>query len=422
MDKKELKYVRGEYRKDSPADIYLYDDIESWSAENFLDELNWLINYVEPSIIRVHINSAGGSAIEGVGIFSRILDSPIPIHTYNDGLAGSIASCIWAAGSKLFMKDYALLFIHNPFIEGSSKANEQESQIIKAFTAQLATIYKKRFGFDDDTIKAIMDGKEKEDGTFFTADEAVLKGFLSPLNVIATDENLKMSVAAMLGGSKDLSKIMSVMNSVQVPEKQKEEIESITNKSIEISKSIEMEKQEVTVSVYAALLGLTGNKATEENVQASIKELKAKADGFDSMKAELDNVKASLQEVNTKLAGAEAAKDNLQKDLDEVNAALKDYQKKEEDEKNAQILALVEDAVNSCKINKEAKDSWIEMAKANFELTKSTLDSIPAREQISKEIAKENETEVKDGLKTTEEEVNEKVEAVVGKDFKFRHL
>ena len=422
MDKKQLNYVRGECKTGFPADIYIYDDIESWSTEKFLDELNWLIDYIKPSIIRVHINSAGGSAIDGVGIFTRILDSPIPIHTYNDGLAGSIASCIWAAGSELYMKDYALLFIHNPFIEGTSNADEQENQIIRAFTTQLSTIYKKRFGFDDETIKAIMDGKENEDGTFFTADEAVQKGFLPQANVVVTDENLKMSVAATLKGAKGLSEIVKVFNFVKAPEKQNPEIKTITNKSIEISKSIEMEKQEVTVSVYAALLGLTGNKATEENVQAGIKELKAKADGFDSMKAELDKVKANLQEASTKLAGAEAAKNNLQKDLDKVNAALKDYRKKEEDEKNASILALVEEAINSCKINKEAKDSWIEMAKANFDLTKATLDSIPARKQISKEIANEQTEEVKDGLKTTEEEMKEMVAKVVGENFQFRHL
>lgn len=420
MDIDKLKFIKGECKTGVPADIYLFDDVDYWSTDAFMSELNWLIDYVCPSVIRLHINSAGGVCIDGIGIFSRIIDSPIPVHTYNDGLAGSIASCIWAAGKEMFMKDYALLFIHNPFIDGGT-GKKSGDQIVKAFTAQISMIYKKRFGFTDEEVKKIMDGEEGNDGTFFTATEVVERGFINSDHVIETD--MKDRVAASLEGIKDLGKILNVMNSANAPEKQMVCEKTITNKNTQPTKFLDlMENNEKSVSVYAALLGLTGKEATEENVQKNISELKAKAEKYDSAKAELEEAKNSLQEANTKLAGAETAKNNLQNSLDEANAALSVYREKEAQEKEDLIKNLVEGAINDCKISSESKDSWMEMARNNFDLTKSTLDSIPAREKISEKIAESSKEEVKDGLKSTEEEIKDKVDQVVGKDFEFRHL
>ena len=64
------------------------------------------------------------------------------------------------------------------------------------------------------------------------------------------------------------------------------------------------------------------------------------------------------------------------------------------------------------------------MAEANFTLAESTLSSIPAREQITQEIANDpkNIQAATETIKTVEEKMSEKVNAVVGEKFEFKRL
>ena len=90
----------------------------------------------------------------------------------------------------------------------------------------------------------------------------------------------------------------------------------------------------------------------------------------------------------------------------------------------ARIETLVEDAINAGKIDREAKAEWVKMAEANLSLAESTLASIPAREKISEEIAKDpdNVQAAAAAAKTAEEKMAEKVNEVVGENFKFGKL
>jgi hypothetical protein len=56
------------------------------------------------------------------------------------------------------------------------------------------------------------------------------------------------------------------------------------------------------------------------------------------------------------------------------------------------------------------------MAQANLETVKTTLDSIPAREVISQQIANDpaNKDHIEEGLKDAQAKMAEKVKAVVG--------
>lgn len=64
------------------------------------------------------------------------------------------------------------------------------------------------------------------------------------------------------------------------------------------------------------------------------------------------------------------------------------------------------------------------MATANITLAESTLASIPAREKISAEIAKDpgNVQAATEAAKTAEQLMAEKVTEVVGRNFEFRKL
>lgn len=410
MKQQQFKYIKGMVQQGNPADIYFFTDVDGWSVDNFLWEFNYLVDR-NVSQINIHVNSCGGSVVDGMSVFSRILDCKIPTACYNDGLAASMGSIIWAAGQEVYMKDYALLMIHNPFID--DQGSKQFNQITEAFKQQLQTIYKKRFGLSDEEIEAIMNGEEGNDGTFFTAEQAVEKGFLPADHVIETPAAVKSKVNAIVKGGYDLSKLKAVMNEVSdftVP----------TVKSNVNSNNKTMTENEITV--FAALLGMTGKEANVESVSAQITALKAKAEQFDTLKAALDEKEKELGTVKTELEGSKASVANLTADLDEVKSELGKYKEAEVEAQKARIDALVEDAINACKINKDDKETWVKMAENDYELAKSVLDKIPARQDISKTIAHVDEPVAQQELQSEEEKIEAKVNEVVGKEFQFRTL
>ena len=415
MENQQFKYIKGAVKKGCPADIYFYTDVDYWSVDDFLWELKWLIKD-EVSKINVHINSAGGTCVDGISVFSRLIDCPIPTACYNDGLAASMASIIWAAGQEVYMKDYALLMIHNPFIDG--KSGKTYNQVTEAFTQQLKTIYKKRFSLSDEEIDAIMNGEEGNDGTFFTSEEAIEKGFIAADHVIETPTALKGQITAELKAQTGVGAIKAVMNKyVELPknviEQEQDNINIHQNKD-------KMKENEITV--FAALLGMTGEKATVEGVSAQITSIKAKAEKYDTLKASYDEVNKKLSTAQTELEGAKASVKNLTADLSEAQASLKKYEEAEKAVQAQKIADLVENAIKDCKIDKDAKETWIKMAENDFALAESVLATIPARADLGKQVAAANEGNAKEGLKNTEEEIKAKVDAVVGSDFNFRKL
>lgn len=417
MEIKEFKFIKGKCCAGSPADICFYTDVDYWSVDNFLWEFDYLVNHINPSKIRVHINSVGGSCVEGMSIFAKLMDCPIPTETINDALAASMGSIIWAAGNDLYMKDYALLMIHNPFCD--SKGEKQYNQATEAFTQQLKTIYMKRFNLSEDEVQAIMDGKEGEDGTFLTAAQAVEKGFVKPDHIIETPKAVKDQINAALKNSKDIAQIRAIYGLVAPT--QLDATINEQNTELETKSNIKkMDKNEVTV--IAALFGLTGEKATSENVTAQIKELKALADKATGLQKELDSTKAELTKTTAELTGAQTSVKNLTEDLEKTKANLKVYEEAEAKAKEEKVMALIDQAINDCKINKEERETYLEMAKNNFELAENVLAKIPARDAIGNIISKANEKKTAEDLKSEEEKMLAKVQDVVGKDFKFRTL
>lgn len=422
MAKQEFKFIKGKCAAGCPADICFYTDVDYWSVDDFLWELNHLTSYVNPSKIRIHINSAGGSCVDGISVFSKILDCPIPTECINDGLAASMGSIIWAAGDDVYMRDYALLMIHNPFTDCGDGCKEY-NQVTEAFTQQLKTIYMKRFGLSEEEVKDIMDGKEGCDGTFFTAAQAVEKGFVSADNIIETPKAIRDKINAALDGVNDVSKIQAVLDLAlpKFPSATMSSIEGITTKQANniFNSSTKMENE---ITVFAALFGLTGEKATAENVTAQINEIKAKAEKADLLQKSLDETMAQLTKAQAELTGAQSSVKNLTSDLEQANASLKQYQEAEAAAAAAKVNALIEKAIADCKINKDEKDTYLKMAQNDYELAESVLAKIPARDSLGNIIAESNKNAAQQGTLTTEQEVQAKVNAIVGNDFKFHTL
>lgn len=410
---KDFKFIKGAYCAGSPADICYYTDVDYWSVQDFLWEFDYLVNYINPSKIRIHINSVGGSVIEGMSVFAKIMDCKIPTECINDALAASMGSIIWAAGDELYMKDYALLMIHNPFCDADGE--KQYNQATEAFTQQLKTIYVKRFGLSEEEVENIMNGKEGDDGTFLTAAQAVEKGFVQADHVIETPKAIKDQIQAALKDTKDVGQIKAIYGLVSPT------LPSTTiNEQKTISKLNTMDESKITV--FAALFGLTGDKATADNVTAKINELKAKAEKAESTQKALDETKAELTKANAELTGAKTSIKNLTEDLTKTKEALRVYQDAEAKAQEKKVNDLIDKAIAECKINKDEREDYLKMARNDFEMAERVLAKIPARDNLGGIISHANQQEAIEGTKTEEQKIQAKVEEVVGQSFKFRTL
>lgn len=413
MDMNTLEYVVGEAKTGEPAVIRFFGRVTEETTSRFNDEFDFLENIVRPSCIRVLINSEGGSVLYGMSTYSTIANSKVDTECVIEGVAASMASIIWAAGKRSLMRDYAILMIHNPMLPGDD-TDDGVSDMVRAFTRQIETIYRKRFGLKAEHVRAIMDGEAGKDGTYFDAQAAVKAGIIPAENVIRTSKQLCERVHDEIAAMTDTASIQELMNRVAAGNKLFDAAVPTLNQT-ENDMANENKTQGFEYGAIAASLGMKDKEV--KDVMARISELAA-------LEPKYKELEKSLSDAQTVIAGKEAAIQNLQKDLSEATAQLSAYRKKEKEEQASRVETLVENAITEGKIDREAKAQWVEMATSNFTLAESTLSSIPAREKISRAIATDpgNVQAATEAASTAEQLMAEKVTEVVGKNFEFRKL
>lgn len=419
MDVNNLKYVVGKAETNQPAIIRFFGSVDSFSTDCFNEEFLWLQDYVKPSKIVVLINSDGGSVMYGMSTFSIIQSCPIEVDCIIEGIAASMGSVIWAAGDHLYMHDYSILMIHNPFVYDNDNEDANIKNMVNAFRKQIETIYVKRFGLSKDKVRAIMDGEGDAGGTYLSAKEAVDAGILPATNIIKTSKQVVEKVKSQIEGVKSVASICDIMNSAlkEVDEnKLLSEVVSIRTQNNQNFNPVATgqeqntmkENENVQFNAVTAQLGL--------EAETSLQSVSARITQLVNAESELKNVKNELGELKIKFKGKETEVANLQKNLSDVEGQLKVYKDAEEKARNASIDAMVEDAIKAGKIDAGSKEDWVGMAKANLDMVKKTLDSIPGRDNIVDEIAKdpENKNDAEEAMKDVNAKLAEKVKAVVG--------
>lgn len=414
MDTKELKYVVGKVKEGEPAIIRFFTSVDEYSVRCFNDEFLWLQDCVKPSKIVVMINSEGGSVLYGMSTFSIIRSCPIEVDCVIEGLAASMASVIWAAGDNLYMHDYSLLMIHNPFNSSSEIEDSSVKQTVEAFRSQLETIYIKRFGLAKEKVEEIMNGQGDADGTFFSAKEAVKAGFLPLENVIKTSKKVRDKVKNEIVGVDSAIDIRNIMSTISAEVDENKLIEAICAIHNQNDNFLNQEEKmennkENSFDAISAQLGLAKDTQAAA-IEARIAEL---------IKAEiaLKDVQSELSAVKIKLEGKNAELANVNSELNNVKASLQAYKDAEQAAREAEINSVIEDAIKDGKIEASAKDAWKTMAQSDFDTVKSTLASIQAREVITEKIAKDkdNVSQIEDTLKDVDAQMKAKIEENLGK-------
>ena len=419
MDVNNLKYVVGKAETNQPAIIRFFGSVDSCSTACFNEEFLWLQDYVKPSKIVVLINSDGGSVMYGMRAFSIIQSCPIEVDCIIEGIAASMGSVIWAAGDHLYMHDYSILMIHNPFVYDNECEDENIKNMVSAFRTQIETIYVKRFGLSKEKVRAIMDGEGDADGTYLSAKDAVAAGILPAEHIIKTSKQVVEKVKSQIEGVKSVASICDIMNSAlkEVDEnKLLSEVVSIRTQNNQnfnpVSTGQEqntMEKNEnVQFNAVTAQLGL--------EAETSLQSVSARITQLINAESELKTVKSKLDELQIQFKGKETEAKNLQDKLADVEGKLKAYKDAEEEARNASIAAMVDNAISAGKIEAGSKEDWISMAKANLDMVKKTLDSIPGRTNIVDDIANdpENKKDAEKAMEDVNAKLAEQVKAVVG--------
>lgn len=97
------------------GEYYEYDTEKGWEMGGitdigFVQELDRLAE--KHPVIHLRINSPGGDFFHGNAIMTAIQSCKAEIHTWNDGMAASMAADIWMCGKRRHMAKNALLMIH----------------------------------------------------------------------------------------------------------------------------------------------------------------------------------------------------------------------------------------------------------------------------------------------------------------------
>lgn len=107
---------------------------ETITAMSVVDALNELAK--DYDVIQFRINSPGGNVFEGEAIVNAIRSCSAEVHTYNDGVAASMAAGIWLAGKKRYMGRNATLMIHAPtsLCWGNAVEMREQANVLDTFT------------------------------------------------------------------------------------------------------------------------------------------------------------------------------------------------------------------------------------------------------------------------------------------------
>lgn len=117
------------------------------NSKDFTNELN-ILKEASCKEIDVHINSIGGSVLEGYTIISEILNSEKPVNTVVVGLAASIAGVIAMAGKTRSIVDYGTWMGH--------EASSPDQRISDLATDTLVTFLSNNTKRDKEQVMAML--------------------------------------------------------------------------------------------------------------------------------------------------------------------------------------------------------------------------------------------------------------------------
>jgi ATP-dependent protease ClpP protease subunit len=337
--------------------------------------------------ITVYINSVGGSVIEGMSIYNSIMNCGVPVDTCNVGVAASIASVIFLAGSKRYMYDYSVLMVHNPF-----NADGSEDKSLDVIRKSIITMISERSSLTPDEIGAMMD-----ETTWIEAEDAKKMGLCdevkssSNTEKVETPEITKDIYAKWEMSDKILNKIILKNKN----EKMKTELIKMLNEA-GITISNEANEAEVYDVMKALLAKRNEDKVSEDEDEDEDKgtekiKMKKKKNIYDPETHELDPANEMEGEdededededtMDDKYNELKKAYDSLVAEFTLVKKQMEDKKTKEMEDK---VNSLINSAIKSGKIKESSIDMCKTMAKVDFSTFEKFINDLPVNKKAVK--------------------------------------
>jgi ATP-dependent protease ClpP protease subunit len=102
--------------------IYFYSDVSKDSILTLnrqIDELTkqmkivqFTYNLPEPPAIEIHLCSDGGDVFAAMASVDKIMDNPVPVDTYCEGLVASAATLLSSVGRKRYITKSSCMLLH----------------------------------------------------------------------------------------------------------------------------------------------------------------------------------------------------------------------------------------------------------------------------------------------------------------------
>ena len=173
------------------ADLFLYGSIRQsywWDDEGSCISANGVRKSLESlkgKSINIHINSPGGDVFESIAICNLLKQHDGDINIYVDAMAGSGASLIVTAGTKVYMFANSMQMIHNAWTIASGNATElrKVADDLEKIDSAVKASYMGRFvGTEDELTKLLADE------SYLTAAECLAFGLCTEIIEDKTEE------------------------------------------------------------------------------------------------------------------------------------------------------------------------------------------------------------------------------------------
>ncbi|SHK92745.1 ATP-dependent Clp endopeptidase, proteolytic subunit ClpP [Chitinophaga jiangningensis] len=193
-------YIDGAIVDAETQEIYevWFGDTTSVSFKSIREQ----INAANPSSVKFHVNSPGGSVTDAMAIYDymqQLKRSGVKVDAIGIGLVASAGTYIVMGGEVPALTPNTWWMVHNASGWAWGDVNEVERQAatLRKFNNQIRDFYCEATGLSEQEITAMMDAE-----TWMTAEEAVAKGFVKEVDNLSTS-NVTNKVTAEPWGFKN---------------------------------------------------------------------------------------------------------------------------------------------------------------------------------------------------------------------------
>lgn len=358
--------VLDSYMEDKILHLLLIGDIEESTMSELTQKVFDAEAYKDINEIHIHINSAGGSIVDGFSLIGAMTNSTKKIVTINDGVALSMGAIIFISGQERVMKDYSILMLHNPSIWGMQEKDFEkgtsEQKSLQLFKESLINIIETRTNL----TKAQLNKYFNEE-TWLNAQEC--KKFAITDKILKTSQKPKKTNKNIFEFVNECSTLISFDYTKNLINKPK------SNRPMkEVTNSLGLPNDASEAQIYKAISDLKSrNKVLEDSLKEAQKKLGDKKSDLEAKQNEINLLKNEVaQRVD---------------EVKELNSQLNEYQK-------TFATNIVENAIKESKLVEDAKEKMIELAQKDIDQFNTLLASIPNRPQM-----KNLEDEIKDSSK-----------------------